>query len=274
MNWALWKKAIRAARMQLLVTSVLLILFGWVFVWLIGMFDMGAWTGLLNLLPDFSRKMLGISMTKFATPKGQISVLYMHLITILLCMGWAVGRGSDPISGEISRGTMDLTLSLPVRRRSVLFIPAVVSTIGAVILAAALLFGNWLGLVFARPDSHLAITAFLPGAINLASLMVCVSGITALVSSFNRSRWRAISIVIAFYVVSIILQMVSRLWGKGAWLAYGSFLAAYEPQRLILESSEYPSLIYWYNGALLGVGLLCYLAAAVVFSHRDIPSAY
>lgn len=274
MNWALWKKAIRSAWLQLVVSAALLILFGWVFVWLIGQFKLGAWASLLNMLPDFARRMMGTPMAQLATPEGQISVLYVHVVTILLCIGWAIGRGSDAVSGEISRGTMDLTLSLPVRRASVVLIPAAVATLGAVILAGAVLLGNWLGLVLARPEEKLSIAAFLPGAVNLASLMVCVTGITAFVSSWNRSRWRTIAIVVAFYVVSLIVQMVARLWQPGAWLAYVSFLSAYEPQRLILDRGQDWSLPWRYDGTLVGLGLLGYAAAAVVFTRRDIPSAY
>lgn len=274
MSRALWKKAIRAAWLQLLVSSLLLILFGWTFVWLMGLFKLGAWSGLLKMLPDFTRRMIGTPIAQLATPEGQISVLYIHVVTILLCLGWAIGRGSDPISGEISRGTMDLTMSLPVRRTSVLLIPAVVAALGAVILAASVLLGNWLGLVLARPGENLSITMFLPGAINLAALTFALTGITAFVSSWNRSRWRAISMVIGFYVASLIVQMVSRLWQPGAWLGYLSFLSAYEPQRLILERQQTWSLSLSYNGTLVGLGLLAYLAAAVIFSRRDIPSAY
>ncbi|MBN1590923.1 MAG: ABC transporter permease subunit [Pirellulales bacterium] len=274
MSRALWKKAIRAAWLQLLVSSLLLILFGWTFVWLMGMFKLGAWSGFLKMLPDFTRRMLGTPVAQLATPEGQISVLYVHVVTILLCLGWAIGRGSDAISGEISRGTMDLTMSLPVRRTSVLLIPAVVAALGAVILAASVLLGNWLGLVLARPGENLSVDTFLPGAVNLAALTFALTGITAFVSSWNRSRWRAISIVVGFYIASLIVQMVSRVWQPGAWLGYLSFLSAYEPQRLILDHEQTWSLSLWYNGTLLGLGLIGYFAAAVIFSHRDIPSAY
>jgi len=274
MNRALWKKAIRAAWLHLLVSGVLLVLFGWVFVWFTGLFKVGAWAGFLKMLPDFSHRMIGVSTAELATPQGQISVLYIHLVTILLCMGWAIGRGSDAISGEISRGTMDLTLSLPVRRVSVLLVPAVVATVGAVVLAASVLLGNWLGLVLARPGERLSIATFVPGAANLCALMICVTGITAFVSSWNRSRWRTISIVVAFYVASLIVQMVARIWEAGSWLAYTSFLSAYEPQRLILDTAQRWALALCYDGALVGLGLLGYLAAAMVFSRRDIPGAY
>jgi ABC-2 type transport system permease protein len=229
---------------------------------------------MLKMMPDFAHKMMGTPMAELARPEGQVSVLYIHAITLLTCITWAIGRGSDPISGEISRGTMDLTLSLPVRRWSVVAIPAVVTLIGSVVLAASVLLGNWVGLVLARPDEGMQAMTFLPGAINLAALMFCLSGITTFVSSWNRSRWRTIFIVVGFYVVSLILQMVSRVWTPGRWMSYLSFLACYEPQTLILQNDTTWELSLWYNGTLMGLGLASYVAAVVVFSRRDIPCAY
>ena len=55
------------------------------------------------------------------------------------------------------------------------------------------------------------------------------------------------------------------------WLAYGSFLSAFDPQRLILLGADGWIVSLRYNGTLLGIGLAGYLAAAIVFSRRDIP---
>ena len=147
MNLALWKKAVSDAWLTLVVSSVLLILFCWLFVWLMSHFDMGAWSTMLNLLPNFVQPMLGVPLAKLATPAGQLSFLYVHVVTILVCVGWAVGRGSASISGEIGRGTMDLLLSLPVWRMSVMTVPAVVATLGAAVLAASVWAGLVLGLL-------------------------------------------------------------------------------------------------------------------------------
>ena len=274
MNWALWKKAISAAWLQLVVCGVLLVLFGWLFVWLTGLFKLGVWGSFLKMLPGFTKRLMNVPLAQLATPVGQISVLYVHGIPILICLGWAIGRGSDAISGEISRGTMDLTLTLPVRRTSVLVVPAIVAAVvGAVVLAAALWVGNWLGLALTRGDEEIAIGRFLPGAVNLAAMMFAMNGITAFISSWNRDRWRTISIAAAVYVVSFLLTLVARLWEPGAWLRFGSFLTAFDPQRLILVSEETWSLLLWYNGTLVALGLIAYVAAAVVFSRRDIPAA-
>ena len=52
MNFALWKKAVSDAWLTLAVSSVLLILFCWLFVWLMSFLDVGKWSSLLDLLPE------------------------------------------------------------------------------------------------------------------------------------------------------------------------------------------------------------------------------
>jgi len=273
MNPALWKKAVAAAWLQLLVSSLLLIAFGWVFVWLMGLFKMGMWASVLKMLPPFAQRMMGIPLDKLATAEGQISVLYVHLVTTLVSMGWAIGRGSDPISGEISRGTMDLTLTLPVRRASVLLVPSIVAPLGSAVLAASVWLGSGIGIVLARRGEGLSLWPFLPGAVNLFALMFALAGLTALVSAFNRDRWRTISIMVGFVVVSFVVEMVGRLWEPGAWLKYGSFFSAYDPQAMILMApGDGPSALVC-NGTLAVIGAAGYLGAVVVFSRRDIPAA-
>ncbi len=271
MNPALWKKAVSDAWLPLVVSSGLLLLFCWLFVWLMSLFDAGAWGTLLNLLPDFFRPMLGVPLAKLATPAGQLSILYTHVVTILVCVGWALGRGSDTISGEIGRGTIDALLTLPVWRVSVMLVPAMVETVGAAILAASVWLGMGLGLLsteFANPPSP---RLFLPAAWNLFAMTFCFTGITALVSSWNRDRWRTISISGGFFILSLIVKFVARMWPEGGWLGYFSFLSLFRPQELVLLPSPggWPGL---YGDALLIViGLLGYAVGAVIFWRRDIP---
>jgi ABC-2 type transport system permease protein len=272
MNLALWKKAVSDAWLTLAVSSALLILFCWLFVWLMSLFDMGAWSTMLNLLPNFVQPMLGVPLAKLATPAGQLSILYTHLVTILVCVGWAAGRGSASISGEIGRGTMDLLLSLPVWRVSVMVVPAIVATLGAAVLAASVWAGMGLGLLCVKFKSPPAMHEFLPGAINLFAMTFCFTGITTFVSSWNRDRWRTISIAGGFFVVSMILKLVARMWPGGAWLGYLSFLSLFRPQELILV----PAADGWAGlqpgGILILLGLLSYAAAGAVLWRRDIPA--
>jgi len=272
MNRALWRKSLADAWLQLLISCVLLILFGWLFVWLMSLFRIPAWGRMLDLLPKFVERLLGLPLANLATPTGQVSVLYVHVITMLVCVGWALGRGSDPIAGEIGRGTMDLVLTLPVWRAAVLAVPAIVATAGAAVVVASLWLGTWIGLRTVDLGANLSARQFLPGAVNLFAMTFCLTGLTALVSSWSRDRWRVILTTGAVFIISMILKMVARMWEPGAWLRYLSFLTAFEPQRLILLPEEGLGVALRYNGTLLALGLISYLMAAVIFTRRDIPA--
>lgn len=273
MNLAIWKKAVADSRLQLLICSVFLVLFGWVFVWLMSQLEIGIFGVLLRMLPGWVAKLTGAPVDAFATRTGQLSILYMHVITLLVVVAWALGRGSDSISGEIGRGTMDLILSLPVRRVTVILAPAVVATLGAAVLAGSILVGIWLGLLTVTLDEEVLLTRFLPGTINLFCMTFCLGGVTTFISSWNRDRWRTIVLSGGFFVVSLIVKLIWRMWPGGDWLKYFTFLAAFQPQALILDPDRTGLLALPYNGTLIVLGLIAYAAGAIVLTYRDIPAA-
>ena len=276
MNPALWRKAVSDAWRQLVICAVILLLFSWLFVWLMSLLEVGAWAILLNMVPSVFKTLIGVDVAKLATPTGQLSLLYFHTVTLLVCVGWALGRGSDAIAGEIGRGTMDLVLSLPIRRATVVVTSAVVAAFGAAVLPLSVLAGTCLGLATVTLHGEVSPWALLPGVINLACMTFCFAGITTFISAFNRDRWRTIILSGGFFVVSLIVKMAwrlvpDRLWLK-EWLHYASFLTSFRPQYLILEGDD-GSLALQYNATLVILGLATYVAAAVVLTYRDIPTA-
>lgn len=282
MNRALWKKAVSDSWRQLAICTVILLLFSWLFVWLMSLLKIGAWASLLNLLPSFFKPLMGVDVVKLATPTGQLSVLYVHVVTLLVCVGWALGRGSDAVAGEIGRGTMDLVLSLPVRRATLVVISAAVAAFGAAVLAISVLAGTCLGLVTVTLHGKVAPWALLPGAANLCCMTFCFAGVTTLISSCGRDRWRTIILSGGFFVLSAIVKTTWQLipaqsdgwlgaWLK-TWLKYGSFLTPFRPQYLILEEDT-GLLALRYDATLVSLGVIAYAAAAIVLTRRDIPAA-
>ena len=271
MNRALWNKALADAWRQLLASVVLLTLFSWLFVWLMSLFKVGAFGVFLNLLPGFVEPMIGVPLNLLASPVGQLSLLYIDVVTLLVCVGWALGRGSDSVSGEIARGTMDLILSLPVWRVTVLLVPAVVTGLGSLLLAASVQLGTMVGLACVHFEPSPRPAEFLPGTINLFCMIFCFTAITTLVSSWGRDRWATIGVAGGFFILSLIVKLVARMWPYGKWLFALSFLSAFEPQTLILMPETAGREALRCDLILLGLGLASYLAAAVVFNCRDIP---
>ncbi|MGA2257486.1 MAG: ABC transporter permease subunit, partial [Thermoguttaceae bacterium] len=214
---------------------------------------------------------IGVPLKLLASPVGQLSVLYVDVVTLLVCVGWALGRGSDSVSGEIARGTMDLILSLPVWRVTVLLVPAIVTTVGSMLLAASVQLGTMLGLASVRFEAPPTSAAFLPGTINLFCMIFCFTAITTLVSSWGRDRWTTIGIAGGFFIFSLIVKLIARMWPGGKRLFALSFLSAFKPQELILMPDVTGRAAALSNLTLLGLGLACYVTAAVIFSRRDIP---
>ncbi len=272
MNLALWKKAVRDAWLQLAICSAILAAFSWLFVWLMSQLDLGLMAVLLNMMPPWAKSLMGAPVADMATLAGRLGILYVHMVTLLVSIGWAVGRGSDPITGEIGRGTADLILSLPVRRFSILVAPGVVAWAGAFVLAGSVMGGTGLGMLTVDMPESVSLVRFLPGAINLACMVFCLTGVTVFVSSWNRDRWRTIVLSGGFYVVSMIVKIIWRLRPQDDWLRYFTFLSAFQPQMLILDPALGGPLAPAYNLPLIGLGLIAYLVAAIVLSCRDIPT--
>jgi ABC-2 type transport system permease protein len=272
MNLALWRKAVSDCWQQLALSCVLLMAFTWVFIWWMSHIPTEGFATFLNWMPGFMKSLISVKLSDLATRSGQLTILYVHVITMLVCVGWAVGRGSDSVSGEIARGTMGLLLTLPVRRAWVLIVPAVVASLGAVLLCASLLCGTAIGLATVNFSESISVWKYVPGAVNLFAMTFCLTGITTFISSWNRDRWRTIALSTGIFIFSYIVEMVQRVWQEGWWLKYCTFLSAFHPQEMILEGDAARSTALWNNGALLTLGVLGFVAGGIILARRDIPA--
>jgi ABC-2 type transport system permease protein len=273
MNRALWQKAVADCWLQCLISALILVGFSWIFIWLVSQVPAGALTPLMRLFGQFIEQMSGLPVAELLSPAGRLSLLFVHVVTMLVCVGWAVGRGSAPISGEVGRGTMDLLASLPIRRATLIFIPAAVSAAGAMLLALTVWAGIALGVKTVTLEGPVPLGQFAPGVLNFFAMIFCLTGMTCFVSSWVADRWRTIFISVGVFLISFILKMIAQLWQAGSWLRYGSFLTAFQPQQLVLGSKPHDWTAFRYNAVLIGLGLICYAAAAIVFWRRDVPAS-
>jgi ABC-2 type transport system permease protein len=252
---------------------------------------------------------------------GRIAIGYDEPIVVFTVSIFAIARGSDVVSGELNRGTLELLLAQPVSRLQVLYTQATVTVLGLVLLAAATWGGTWTGIQTATVKENLPppkvrfaplgieiplsfaagkkvevpmrdkveARFFLPGAFNLFCLGVALAGISTLASACDRYRWRTIGAVVAFFVLSLICKIVGLAFERFAVLRDLSLFTAYEPQKFIAYAVRQPEFAWsltivdsqqqfvelgplGYNLILLGVAVLTYAAAGVVFHRRDLPA--
>ena len=321
MNRAVLQKCIVEARLLFAACAVALFAFCWVRVYIISRVDLETFSEIVEKLWDKWADFWPVSLSQLLSYSGRIAVTFDEPIVVLCVSVFAIARGSDVVSGEINRGTMELLLAQPVSRWQVLASQAIVTVAGIVLLSLTAWLGTLAGIMtntvqetvpppaiklpgiglsiplsLAKPEKirvpmreKVDSEDFVPGAVNLGALGICLAGISSLASSLDRYRWRTIGLVVGFYVVQTIFKIAGMAIAEVAWLKKLTLFTAYEPQKFIAtavhDAANTWSLVLrdsqgvvfdigplGYNLILLGIGLGCYVAAAIVFQKRDLPA--
>src|SRR5215213_5172859 len=144
---ALIVKAISDAKWLFAAFFVLMFFFPWVFLWASGKISVPAFTNFLtSALPREWQQLWGVPFSQVATPAGRAALVFVHPLIVFSAAVWTVARGSDCVSGEIGRGTMEMMLAQPVRRTTIFATHATVTIVGSALLAIAVWCGTALGL--------------------------------------------------------------------------------------------------------------------------------
>ena len=179
---------------------------------------------------------------------------------ILLMAAWAMIRGSDVVSGELSRGTMEMLLAQPICRREVYMQHAKYTVLGLLLLSLVLWLGMASGvwtasvkestypfiqipvigyripLQFLEPTveehrltEYVNPAMYLPGILNLFSVSVFFAGFAAMCSAFDRYRWRSLGLLAAFFFVNASLKIVGKGSDRFSWMENTCVFGLYHP---------------------------------------------
>ena len=113
---------------------------------------------------------------------------------------------------------------------------------------------------------------YIPPTLNVLGLGFAMAGISAFVSSLDRYRWRTVGIMGAFYAVAVVLKVIGRMAPAWEPVGYASVFWAFEPQRLLSNSAGASSSLLEYDAPLAAVGLVGFVAGAIIFCRRDLPA--
>jgi ABC-2 type transport system permease protein len=272
-NTAIWKRTWGDQRVLVLSLAALWAVFPWIYITLSAQIQMSAFQDvLLRAIPQEWQKLSGVPFSEVATHAGRVALAFVDPVVVLAATVWGITRGSDAVSGQLERGTMEMVLAAPVGRVVVFVTQALATTLAAAVLVGVLLGGVYSAIAFGPWAGQVDPARFVPAAANVFGLMVCMAGITACVSAADSHRWRTIGILCGFYVFSILAKLVGRMSESLSWVGYLSVFNAYEPQRLVCGGLDSWLLLARYDGVLLGIGLFAYVIGAVIFARRDLPA--
>ncbi len=288
MNTALWKKTFGEAKWLLFTLALGIFLFAFLRIWLVSQVEMSRFAEIIGQLWSDLEKFSLVPFSHLLTYPGRIAVFYNEPMVVLMISIWAIGRGSDVVSGEIGRGTMEMVLSQPVSRLQVMFTQAVVGVVGIAVLCTAAWMGTAAGigtfkareappppairvpgfgfeipLPFLAPadpepirtplSEKVSPSALTPATLNLAALGFFLLAMTTMLSSFDRYRWRTIGIAVTIWVIMSIAKVVGMAVESAWWLQYLSFFTPYSPEWAVYVGVRNPEDI-WALGWLTGTG--------------------
>ena len=284
MQRALWTKSFRDSAALLAALTVLLFAFNVLFVWMSshiqldikldevsGVIQVALAPMLKGMFKNFER-LSGVPFEDVGTREGLLALAYVDPIVLFTFVIWGIGRGSDTVSGPLGRGTLEMIVAQPVSRTAILVPQAAVAALGCFVLALATWLGTCVGIALVPLETDVNPLAFLPAAANLFGLGFFLAGFTTLISSLDTYRARTIGIAAGFFIVQLIIKIVARMADGFEWLLSCTFLGAFEPQVLIRDWQTAGPQLAQFNGVLIGLGLLSFVVAGVIFARRDLPA--
>jgi ABC-2 type transport system permease protein len=298
--------------------ALALFAFAWVRVWVSSLVDMGQFRTIVEQFRDFER-FSPVGFDSLFTHTGRLGMTFDEPIVILCTIVWAISRGSDVVSGELGRGTLEMLLAQPISRTRLLLSHAVVAVGGLVLLVLALWAGMAVGVArttvtetIPPPSIRIPFTAFqLPlttagpttetfpmssvvdplvfgtAIFALFALGFFVLGLSTLLSSMDRYRWRTVGAVMSIYVLQLVMFGLGKATDRLDWLRGWSFFNCYRPQVQIAHVVSDGWAAPWrligsdagswfapgvYPLLLIAGGLVFYLLAILIFRRRDLPA--
>ena len=284
MTRVLLRKCLQDAQWLFLGCWLSIFAFCWVRAWIVSRLDTDRFRAILDLLPDDWQRFTPVDFDWLITYEGRLSLAYDELIVVLCVAIWCIARGSDVVSGELGRGTMEMLLAQPLSRWQVISVPSIVTLFGIGLLALAAWLGTWVGIqtttvketVRASWDLPLPLpwigdripipfatertvrtprsekvdaAVFLPATANLFALGVMIAGFTTLMSSWDRYRWRTIGIVTGVFIIQAIVKFVGLGIEELQWLLYCSALTPYEPEKFVQIANLRPDAAWHWLAA-------------------------
>lgn len=200
----------------------------------------------------------------FSLP-GAIALGFIHPFAIAVCGIIAIGVPILSIVAERQRGTLEVLLSRPVSRPSLMAVVLVVGIVALGLLLAAQLASSVVGAYVAGVGDELAVSRLpLVWAMGLLLFGTFLAIALAASVSFDRTG-PALGLTLLIVLVSYLFEVVSSLWADVKWLGDLS-LFRYVRAKELLEGQLRPTDVL----VIGGVGLAALVWAWVVFPRRDI----
>jgi beta-exotoxin I transport system permease protein len=264
-NAALFTHAWRANRLRLAVVTIALAIWGSLMPIIYDafgsqfqdMFDSGA----------FPPQLAQFGGGDLFSLSGAVGLGFVHPIAVALLLVFALGFTTTAVAGERQRGTLEVLLSRPLSRRTVYATLALAGALLVGVAVAGLTLGAFAGALLTGRTAELGVGNLPLLWLNGALLYWAIGAIGLLASvSFDRLS-PAVSLALAFVIVSYFLEILGSLWPDAKGLQPLSLFHYVNPRTVLSGFADRGDFL------LLGVVTTVAIGAAlVVFPRRDLAA--
>ncbi len=223
-------------------------------------------SGMQELLQQYPKSvlaMMGVADIDMTSGAGFMAAELFGFVLPLFVLVLTLGTGANAVGGAEDRGTLDLLLSHPVSRRTVLVQNAVVVALEALCLGGVVL----VTLAVAGPivELHLSTANLLGAVLGVVLLGVLLGWVALVVGAATGSRAAALGSASAFaalsYLGSTLPELVEGL-RPVRWLSPFWYATSGSPLAL--------GFTWWHALVLLGASAVVLVVGVVLFDRRDL----
>lgn len=275
-EFSLFKKFVRESVLLWIAIAIGLAAFCWFRVWIVSEVDTSRFRELLELLPQDWRRFSPVDFEWLISYLGRTALTLDEPMVMMLIAAWTIVRGSDVVSGELNRGTMEMVLAQPIGRVRVYLQHAFLTTVGLLLLVLIV----WLSMsisVWTTPleettyptivepftGSRIPLKMLAPkvetfllsdkvdpsmygiGIANLFFFGFFLIAQAMMFSSWDRFRWRTLGILAGIYIVQAMIKVGAMASETFSWLKWLTYFTLYEPSLLIEITDSHVERTYW-----------------------------
>jgi len=219
------------------------LIFALVFVPLIQFLLIDVFTGLetkpfldsiMKMMPPQFKMIIGDQFFSTLSIEGAGGFGLNHPVVLTIMIILLTGITSKHIAGAIENGTMEMLLSLPVRRTNLILRIWTISIIIIFFLVILALTGIFSGvMIFDNINSEFT-EKILRIGINLFFLMMVFLSFSLMISTFMKESGKAVSISAITILVFYFIDILSSLWKPIEFFRPFNIFYYYQPQKLLV----------------------------------------
>jgi ABC-type transport system involved in multi-copper enzyme maturation permease subunit len=222
---------------------------------------------LLAQMPEKMKVYLSENFFNTLTLDGAAAFGFNHPLVLTLLAMNALNIPALHISREMESGSLELLLSHPFRRQSLIFKLWISGSILLLAIIFAALIGSYSAIIIYHQLTPELVIKMLKIGINLWLLFVLILSYTMMITVFARTGSKAGNYAAFLTLVFYLLFFLSQLWDDIKFTTYFNIFSFYEPQKLMFGQSN-----FILNSSVLTVLILgCFLLSRRQFIRRDIP---